>query len=314
MRILLALLLATSQATAATLRPSTALSSSVVLLRDLFDDAGPQGGRVLGPGPAPGERIVVGSAQLDAIARQFGVDWRAQSGADRAVLEQPGRMLPREPLLDALRVALVRLGAPERFELDLSGFEPPLIPLAVQPRALVEQLDYRVGDEHFAASLLIDGAAMAPFRLRLSGTVNELVEIVVPVRRLAAGGVVRAADLTLARVRATTLRGEVAREPAQAAGLALRRAAPPGQPLALADLSRPLAVVKGARVAMELRLPGLIVQAQGIAMDQGGLGKRIPVLNPASRLIVDAEITGFARVTVAQGSVPYPADTKLAAQ
>lgn len=312
MRILLALCLAASPAAAATLRPATSLSSPVVLLRDLFDDAGPQGARVLGPGPAPGARIVVEAAQLDAIARQFGVDWRAQSGADRAVLDQPGRLLPRETLLDALRPALARLGAPEPFELELPGFEPPLIPAPARPRALVEQLDYHPGDERFAASLLIDGAGLPPFRLRLSGALAELVEVAVPVRRIAAGAVIHPGDLTLALAPARALRGEVARAPEQAVGLSPRHAAPPGQPLPLAELSRPLAVAKGARVAMELRLPGLVAQAQGVAMEPGAIGERIPVMNPASRLIVDAEIIGHARVAVAQGSVPYAADARLA--
>ena len=54
---------------------------------------GPKPTRVLGPGPAPGGRIVVEAAQLAAIARQFGVDWRPASPADRAVLDRPGRML-----------------------------------------------------------------------------------------------------------------------------------------------------------------------------------------------------------------------------
>jgi len=62
-------------AAAATLRPATTLHSPTVQLRDLFDDPGEQGDRVLGPGPAPGGRIVVEAAQLRAIARQFDVDW-----------------------------------------------------------------------------------------------------------------------------------------------------------------------------------------------------------------------------------------------
>ena len=91
-----------------TLRTMTTLHAPVVRLSDLFDDAGANAERVLGPGPGAGGRIVVEAAQLGAIARQFGVDWRPASSADRAVLDRPGRPLRREDVLDAVRNALDR--------------------------------------------------------------------------------------------------------------------------------------------------------------------------------------------------------------
>src|SRR5581483_6479663 len=96
---------------AATLRSVTTLHAPVVRLSDLFDDAGAKADRVLGPGPGAGGRIVVEAAQLGAIARQFGVDWRPASSGDRAVLDRPGRPMRRDDVLDAVRQALVTAGA-----------------------------------------------------------------------------------------------------------------------------------------------------------------------------------------------------------
>jgi flagella basal body P-ring formation protein FlgA len=100
---ILAFCLGGVSAEAATLRPMTTLHAPVVLLSDLFDDAGANAKRVLGPGPGAGGRIVVEAAQLGAIARQFGVDWRSASSADRAVLDRPGRPLRRNEVVDAVR-------------------------------------------------------------------------------------------------------------------------------------------------------------------------------------------------------------------
>jgi len=112
----------TAPATAATLRPLTTLDGPNVRLGDLFDDTGQDAGRVLGSAPQPGARIVVEAAQLAAIARQFGVDWRPASLADHAVIERPGRLLPRSVVIDALRTALHGVGAGE----DLDGSFAPL--------------------------------------------------------------------------------------------------------------------------------------------------------------------------------------------
>src|SRR6202035_3503866 len=92
----LAICLGAANADAATLRSMTTLHAPVVRLSDLFDEAGANADRVLGPGPGAGGHSVVESAQLGAIAHEFGVDCNlASSGAD-AVLDRPKLPLRRE--------------------------------------------------------------------------------------------------------------------------------------------------------------------------------------------------------------------------
>ncbi len=304
--LFLAAIVASAPAQGATLRTLTTLAAPVVKLSDLFDDAGLLADRVLGPGPAPGERIVVEAAQLAAIARQFGVDWRPASSADRAVLDRPGRLLPREAVLAPLRAALIRVGAPPEMEMDLPGVEMPLVPTEAAPSVAVEQVDYEGATGHFTGVVLVSGAAMAPMRLRLTGEAAEVVHVPVATRRLPAGSVLRAGDIRIGAVRVGALRDEVARDPAQALGQVLRRAAAPGQPLPVADLQHPVAVAKGARVTMEIHMPGLNVVAQGTALESGAVGERIQVLNPVSHMQLEGQITGPDRVTVAPDSVPVP--------
>src|ERR1700709_2787045 len=69
------------------------LSSPVIRLSDLFDDAGPQSQRILGPAPAPGMRIVVGPDQLAAIAAAYQVPWQPDGSEPQVVLASPGRTL-----------------------------------------------------------------------------------------------------------------------------------------------------------------------------------------------------------------------------
>ena len=295
--------LASGPAQAAIFRPITTLSAPVVRLSDLFDGLESDGHVVLGPGPAPGGRIVVEAAQLAAIARQFGVDWRPR-GNERAVLERPGRLLPREDVLSAVRTALAGVGAPPDADLELPGYAPPLVPAEATVRTEVEQMDYDGTTGRFTATLSVSGDGMLTQRQRVAGTLHEMAEVPVPLHRLAAGTILRAGDLQTARVRTTQLRGEVARAAEQAIGKAMRRTVLPGQPLALADLTRPMAVAKGARVTMQLSTGGLSLSAHGQALESGALGERIQVLNPASRAVLEVEIVGPDRVRVAAGSAP----------
>jgi flagella basal body P-ring formation protein FlgA len=300
------LLAATMSAPAygASLRPISTLEGASVRLSDLFDDAGPVGTRVLGSAPAPGTRITIEAPQLAAIARQFGVEWRPGSPGDHVVLERPGRLLPRDEVMAALRQALIGVGAPDDSDIELPGFVAPLVAAEGHAQSTIDQLDYDAGTGRFTAQLAVTAETMATLRMRLSGTVLEMAELPVPVRRLAAGSLVQPGDLKLARVRSGAAKGEVLRNAADAAGLALRHQAQPGQPIPMAELARPPAVLKGARVTMLLQSPGLTLLAQGQALEAGGIGDHIQVLNPSSRAIVDAEIVAADRVRVSPGSTP----------
>lgn len=295
---------------AATLRTTGTLGGPMVRISDLFDGAGDGASKVLGPGPAPGQRIVVEAAQLAAIARQFGVDWRPASSADRSVLERAGRLLPREAILEPLRAALAGVGAPPDAEVDLPGYSAPMIAIEARPEADVEQLDYDAASGRFTASFLLTGDGVETQRVRLDGVAQEMIEVAVPTHRLNAGTVIGEEDLRMSRVRAALVRGDVARTVDEAVGFALRRSMVPGQPIALADITRPNAVLKGSRVAVELNVPGLTVAAQAIATESAALGERIRILNPGSRAVVEAQVVGPDRVRVLPGSllVTPPAD------
>jgi flagella basal body P-ring formation protein FlgA len=213
MRILMfaLVLLACSQAQAAALRRMTTLHGPNVYLRDLFDDAGPGADRILGPGPEPGGRIIVEAAQLNAIARQYDVEWRSVSRADRAVLEWPGRPLSKAEAIEAVRVAITAAGAAEDLDIDLPGFTPPLVPIEGTTTSTASQLEYDSNTGRFTAALTVTGEGMNAIDTRVSGRAEEMVEAPVTLTRLLPETVLRPDDVHIARVRTALLQNEVAR-------------------------------------------------------------------------------------------------------
>ena len=285
----------------ASLRGGTSLADPAVRLSDLFD--GVQQDRAIGPGPEPGGRIIVEAPQLAAIARQFNVDWRPASTADRIVLERPGRPFPREEAFAALRDALRVAGVSPDADVEMPGYTALLVPAAAEARAEVGQLDYNATEGRFTAVLSVTAAGMAPAHARLSGRVMEMLDLPVATRRLMPGEVIGPGDVQMARLRASLVRTDVVQLPAQAIGMALRHPIGPGAPFPVGDLNRPFTVQKGETVQMQLDTPGISLSAQGLAMDNGATGERVRVLNVQSRAIVDAEVSGTARVRVS-GTVP----------
>uniref|UniRef100_UPI0022EA8D16 flagellar basal body P-ring formation chaperone FlgA n=1 Tax=Falsiroseomonas oryzae TaxID=2766473 RepID=UPI0022EA8D16 len=135
-------------------------------------------------------------------------------------------------------------------------------------------------------------------RLRLAGRAVPTVPMLVAARRMAAGETLRAADVRLIRVPASRLRPGAAQEAEVVLGQALRRPAAADQPLLLADLVQPVAVERGQTVTMLYQVPGMVLTAQGRAMEAAARGAAVPVMNLHSRLVVQAEVIGPGRVRV----------------
>jgi flagella basal body P-ring formation protein FlgA len=300
MRILVFLfaMLACTQAHAAALRTMTTLHGPNVYLKDLFDDAGPNAERVLGPGPEPGGRIIVEAAQLNAIARQYNVEWRSVSRADRAVLEWPGRPLRKEDAIEAVRIAITAAGSAPDIDIDLGGFMPPIVPAEVTTASTVSQAEYDSSSGRFTAALTITGEGMNPIDTRISGLVVEMVEAPVALTRLLPETVLRADDVHIERVRTSLLQNEVARSVDQIVGMLLHRPVAAGQPLRLADLTRPPLVQRGSTVQIELSSTGLSVTGQAIALDAGADGDKIRVQNTTSHTFLFAQVIGPGQVRV----------------
>jgi flagellar basal body P-ring formation protein FlgA len=287
---------------AAALRTMTTLHGPNVYLRDLFEDAGANADRVLGPGPEPGGRIFVESAQLNAIARQYSVEWRSASRADRAALEWPGRPMRRQEALDAVRLAITAGGVYEDFDIDMSGFVPPIVPAEVTPVSTVSQLEYDGSTGRFTAVLTVTAQGMNPINIRVSGRVDEVVEAPVALTRLLPETVLRSDDVRMARVRVAVLQNEITRSVDQVVGMQLRRPVAAGQPLRLADLTRPPLVQRGATIQIELSSGGLSVTGQAVALDAGAEGEKVRVQNMTSHAFLFARVIGPGRVRVTPDS------------
>ena len=166
------------------------------------------------------------------------------------------------------------------------------------PALAFSNTEYDANSGRFATMLQATLPDTPPVQIRLAGRVQEIVVLPVARRALLPGEVLAGSDLAWARLRIGLARGEIVRTPTQAEGQAVRRPLPAGQPIALADLGRPVLVSRGTPIALSLEGPGIQLTAQAVAVAQGGLGERIQVVNVYSRMILEAEITGPGQARV----------------
>jgi flagella basal body P-ring formation protein FlgA len=288
----------------AALKTRTTLHGPQVYLRDLFEDAGTNADRLLGPGPGPGGRIIVESRQLKAIARQYDVDWEPISHADRAVLEWPGRPLERDQVLAAVRAALVAQGAALDCDIVIPGFNPPIVPVSGVSAPLITQLEFDRDLGRFTAMLSVTGDGMEPISTRLSGEVADVIELPVAVTRLTAGSIAGPDDIRMTRVHVTSVHTEVAHDSAMVIGMQLKLQLQAGVPIPLSNLMQPTQINRGDAVRLQLRTGDLWLTGQGMALESGAAGDRIRVRNVSSQAVLEAEVIKPGEVRVMPGTAP----------
>ncbi|MFO0156165.1 MAG: flagellar basal body P-ring formation chaperone FlgA [Alphaproteobacteria bacterium] len=285
------------------LRSQSLVEDQVIRISDLFDGT-TRGDVVIGAAPAPGQRYVIEASQLASIARRFNVDWRPTSGAERSVIERPGRALSREAAIEALRAELHPLGLPVDSELELAAFSPPILPLNALPRLSAEGGNYESGSNRFAATLVVMADGMPSVRMRVAGRAIATVQAVVSTRRLAIGDIVKPDDVRLMQLRAERVRPGTAQRLEDVVGMQLRRPIGTELPFMTADLMLPQVIAKNEVVLMVVEGPGISLTTQGRALEAASRGGRLSVMNLSSRNIVEAEAIGPGRVQVRLGAGP----------
>lgn len=285
-------------------RPVVLAEDALLRLGDLFENAGRLAPQAVGAAPAPGRRMVIDAANLAAIARRHGLPWRPLSGEERSVVERPGRPVPRDEIEALLRLELARLGVEADLDLELPGFAPPLVPVTAAPEIALEAPHYDPSTRRFAATLAVSAEGMAMQRIRIAGRALPTTTVIVAARRMALGEVVRPADIEQRRLRLERVRPGLAQRAEEVIGRQLRRPIGSDMPFVTVDLVAPVVVAKNQAVLMLLDAPGLALTAQGRALDAAALGEVVPVMNLASRQVIEAEAIGPGRVRVRPGAAP----------
>jgi flagella basal body P-ring formation protein FlgA len=185
--------------------------------------------------------------------------------------------------------------------------EPLLVPPASFPAVSVEAFSYDSASERFSASVAVSTEGMQTVRARLSGRLATTVPAVVASRRLQAGDAIGPDNVRLSQFPERRLAGPAVADLSAVLGQAAKRTVVAGQPLSAADFGPPTMVAKGATVVVTVESPGISLAAQGIALAAGGRDDVVQVMNPISRSVVAARITGPGRASINPGSVPLVA-------
>ncbi len=286
------------------LRSAVTLEGDTLHLGDLWDNLGDKAKVVVAAAPQPGRHITLEARWLAAVADANGIDWHPSSPFDRVVVERAGQPVDPALIETNLREALNLEGMPAESSFEISNRENLhiLVPAGSDPSVAVREANYDPRTHRFSAVIEAPAGAPDAVRVRVSGRTYANTRIPVLTRAMARGETIGEHDVEWKEVREESVHQDTIIEMRQLVGMEPRYHVGPGVPVRLSDLERPMVVTRNSDVTIVLRTPYMVLTAMGRAMDAGGRGDIVKVVNLQTKQIVDARVEGPSTVVVTPAS------------
>jgi len=290
------------------LHATVTVSSDVVRIGDLIDNAGTAGQIAVYRAPDLGTTGSIPTAQVLTALRAHQVIGVTTRDIKEVAVTRLARNIATRDIQAAVAKALEhRSGLGDADNLSLT-FDRDLQDLhleanntgTLEPTSV--HVDQRSG--RFDVTFEIANDSNTPTQLRFTGAAIETVQAAVLTRDVERTEMLKSSDIVVER----RPRAEVGADAAvrdQAVGMQMRHAMRAGRALRVADIVRPDLVQRDQTVSIIYQTAGIYLTTRGKAMDSGTEGDVVSVLNPQSKRTITGVVTGRGQVTI-QVATPAP--------
>lgn len=153
-----------------------------------------------------------------------------------------------------------------------------------------------LGPTPFTVELVVDGQSAQ--QIMMQAQISVYREAVVAVNPVPARSIIDLSDIELRKIDISTVRGKTLDSVDDVAGMCSTVFVQPGQVIIARNLTKPILVRRNETISLIASKPGFVIRTTGIAQSDGRRGEVIRVLNPSSRKILEAEVTGPQRARV----------------
>jgi flagella basal body P-ring formation protein FlgA len=295
---------------APTLRASVTVTSDVVRVGDLIDNAGSAALIPVYRSPDLGTTGALPVAQVLSVLRGKQVIGVMTGDIKEVSVTRLARTLASKDLENAVASALERrFGLGEAANISVT-FDRGISDMRLDASntgvllPVATRYDARSGRFDIAFEVNNDNNP-APTKLHFAGTAIETVEVAVLTRDIERTEMLKSSDVAQERRPKAEVTGEPAKRD-RAVGMQLRRPMRAGTPLRVADIAKPEFVQRDQNVTIIYQVPGLYLTTRGKAIESGAEGDIVNVINVQTKRTLTGVVTGRGQITVQGASQAAP--------
>lgn len=289
------------QALPVVLKQKAEVSGEYIRLGDLFsglDTAADQ--TPAAPAPALGKDAILTAEWLKQLAKKHGIDWTPTPDQSTATVHRAANKIGEEEVKAVLTTALREKGLPETADLLIQkGDLPLLVPARSNWRLEPVRAEYNAQRQTFEVETDLTADREKLSSPVFSGKVRLFVTVPVARRDMKAGQIVTRDDIAVNRVAQDT--GRRRADPVNIddlIGKEIKRTVRAGQNITANDVQTQVMVAKGKIVTLNFSKGNIMLSAKGKALENGGLGDSVRVMNLQSKSVVQGTVTGPETVLI----------------
>jgi flagella basal body P-ring formation protein FlgA len=285
------------------LRPAVTVTSDLVRIGDLVDNAGAVAGVPIFRAPDVGTTGTVPVSQvLDAIRAHDLLLVDTRDLAEIEVTRAGHAISSRDIETRIARAFAGRQGLGEEKNLSVT-LDREVRTLRLDETAFAELSISRAYYDRRAGRFDVTFEIPRTRSLfRYTGAIVETAEAAVLLRPMGRGEVIRNSDVVVERRPKADVGGDGIDSADQAIGFAARQGLQSGRILKRGDLVKPDLVKRDEPVTLVFEAPGITLTMRGKALESGAAGDLVNVLNVQSKRNVQGFVSGHARVTVSSSA------------
>jgi flagellar basal body P-ring formation protein FlgA len=303
-----------------TLRATTIVTSDLVRIGDLVDNAGAAASVPIFRSPDYGTTGAVPVAQvLDAI-RAHDLVLVDTGNVSEIAVTRAGRAISVKEIEDRIARAFagrVSLGEAKSLAVRLDReARPILLDPSASGELQVARSYYDPPSGRFDVVFELSAASGRLIRRRYTGALVEMADVAILTHSLGRGDIVRNSDIAIERRPRADVPGDIVTSADQVVGSAAKQALRAGYALRRADVMKPELVHRDEVVTLVYEVPGLLLTMRGKALDSGTEGDLVSVLNVQSKRTIQGYVSGPGRISIPAAAnfaaIPVPAGERAA--
>ncbi|WP_321391691.1 flagellar basal body P-ring formation chaperone FlgA [Emcibacter sp.] len=295
----------------ADLKREARVESEIVTLGDLFENLDDMHDLWVMDAPAPGKKAYISASYLAQLTRQHGVYWRNSRAVKQVAVYRAGQQIDREELIALLSEESSQYISDGRERhISLYGANQNIIvPLQSGAEDLeIAKFDLDRKSGKFTATINYPVGAGNRQSTAISGKLTEVAYIPALRKSIIPGTIIEEQNIKWIPVPLYGVGKNITRSQDQLLGMTVRRPMKSDTPVRLSDLKRPEIIHRGKLVNITYETSKMTLTVIGKAMENGGTGDVIRVMNANSLKTMEALVTGPGEVQVISAGMSLAAN------
>ncbi len=285
-------------AAAISLKENSIVTDNMIRLADVFEGVSKDQNKVLGISPLPGREMVLDSRTLLRISLALDLGWRPENNTDYVTITRAATLIDNGMIEDAIKTSLAEKNVTGDYRLMINENPEMVLPKEMAPSVEVSYINVKPETGWFEATLSAPSKVKPLTTTRITGHIEKMTKIPVVRESISHGTIIDARDIDWLEIPERNVKNGMTLGKNDLIGMTPRRVLVSGQPVLAGDIETPQLVDRGEIVTMVFNEGGLQLTAQGKALEKGGKGDRIKVVNTSSSKTVVAEVTNDKEVTL----------------